>query len=176
MPRGNYRHFLKLFLRGEVDTLILEVREQETDRLRAVIDRFGGDPAQSGFFWFDTVDGKSFAINLGVIQAVHFLWDPTPLPADLTRYDGPIVIALRDRGQKIETDTESPEQVYGFFTELEHGPEVVPFPGFEDEDGETLLIRASEIAYVMAPLYLIEEGRQIVSEELNGSDPNAEDA
>jgi len=176
MPRGNYRHFLKLFLRGEADTLIVEVRQQEVDRLRAVIDRFGDDSDQREFFWFDTVDGKSFAINLSAIQVVHFLWDPSPLPADLTRYDGPIVIALRDRAQKIETNTESPEQVYVFFTELDHGPEVVPFPGFEDEDGEVLLVRASEIAYVMAPLYLIEEGQQIVREELNGSDPNAEDA
>ena len=176
MARGNYRHFLKLFLRGEFDTLIVEVREQETDRLHDIVDRLSGDPAQSEFFWFDTVDGKSFAINLSLLQAVHFLWDPTPLPPDPTRYEGPIVIALRERKQTIDTDTASPEQVFAFFIELEHGPEMVPFPGFEDEDGETLLVRASEIAYVMAPLHLIEEGRLIVRGELDGSDPNAEDA
>jgi hypothetical protein len=176
MARGNYRHFLKLFLRGESDALIVEVREQETDRLSGIVDRLSSDPAQSEFFWFDTVDGKSFAINLSLLQAVHLLWDPTPLPPDPTRYDGPIIIALRERKQTIETDTASPEQVYAFFTELDAGPEVIPFPSFEDEDGETLLVRASEIAYVMAPLHLIEEGRQILKEELEGSDPNAEDA
>jgi hypothetical protein len=176
MARGNYRHFLKVFLRGESDTVIVEVREQEADRLRSVINRVAGDSTDCAFFWFDTVDGKSYAVNLGMVQAVHFLWDPTTLPADLTRYEGPIVIALRDRTEKIEAYTDSPEQLYGFFSELEHGAEGVPFPGFEDEDGETLFVRASEIAYAMAPLHLIDEGRQVVNDELDDTDPDAEDA
>lgn len=176
MPQANYRHFLKLFLRGEADILILEVREQETDRLRTMMDHLDNNAAQSGFFWFDTIDGRSIAINLCVVQAVHLLWDPTPFPADMTRYDGPIIIALRERERKIETDTASPEEVYAFFTELEHSRDGVPFPSFEDEDGETLLVRASEIAYVIAPVDLIVEGRRIMRVELDDSDPNAEDA
>jgi hypothetical protein len=175
MPRGNYRHFLRLLLRGDPEALVVEVRESEADRLRSIIDRFAGESSTCAFFWFDTVDGKSYAVNLGAVQAVHFLWDGTPLPVDLTRYEGPIVISLRDRRERIEAHTDSPEELFGFFSELEQGAEVVPFPSFPDEDGERLFVSASEVVYAMAPVHVIDEGKQKVNEELGDPDAGAED-
>ena len=163
MTKPNYRHFLKLFLKEETSPLIEEIREQESTRLRNVIDQGAQTPNE--FFWFDTVDGKSVAINLALLQGVHFLWEPSPLPPDVTRYEGSIVIALLGRAQRIETHWTSPEQIYDFFTNLQHGPEVVPFHGFEDEDGERLMFRASEVVFTIAPLQVIEEGRVIAAEE-----------
>lgn len=174
MPQGTYRHFLKIFLRGEAEPLIVEVRKQEVDRLQRTLEAASGAPNQIDFFWFDAVDGKTFVVNLRLAQAFHFLWEPS-LPSDQTRYEGPIVIALRGREERLEAGTDSPEQLYVFFTELQHGSDVIPFSGFEDEDGESLIVRASEVAYIMAPLHLVEEGRKIVDRELRGQRPDGED-
>lgn len=174
MPEGNYRHFLKLYLRDEIDPLIEEVRAEEINRLKNIAARCEDEGGPNEFFWFDTVDGKSLVINLRLLQAVHFLWEPTPLPPEPTRYEGAVMIALRGRKEKIETDTEAPEQLYDFFSNLEHGPEVVPFPSFEDEDGERLMFNASEIVFALAPLHLIREGKNIVMAELEDTEDEPE--
>ena len=170
MPQGSYRHFLTFILRGEAERFHVEVRKEVIDRFCLITDETRIVPSLGSFFCFDSVDGKTLAINLCLVQGVHVLWEPS-YAQDLTRHEGPIVIAFRDRLERLEVLTHAPEQLYGFFLELDAGAEIAPFPSFEDEDGERCIVNAREVIYVIAPFHLVEEGRKIVEREMGGDDP-----
>jgi len=158
------RYFLSFLIRNQADPLVCEVRNKETDRLEEMLAKAtSSNPAV--FFSFDTVDGTSVAINLTDVQAVRFLWDPAELPPDTSRDNGMIRICLRGRAELLETDTESPDQLFGLFFDLEHGPDNFPYPSFEDEDGELVQLNAREIVWVMAPTHLLDEGAPSSREE-----------
>ncbi len=166
MPKGSYRHFLKLFLRDETEPLIVEVREPDVKRFTDALEYFGNADGRRSFFCFESVDGRSFAINMGCFQAVHLLWEPSPSPSDRVRHEGPTVVSLRGRKEPIESGESSPEELYSFFLELEEGPENVPFTSFEDEDGERLIFSSSEIVFVTASTQTLDEGRRAVGSDL----------
>jgi hypothetical protein len=162
MPK---QHFLKFIIHNQTDDLLLEVREAEVDRIRNQINDFNGDTSEVRFHWIETVDGKNIIINMACVQAIRILWDAVEFPSDMTRSQGPIVIALRGATEQLKFHTEEPDQIYDLFTNLEHGPDVVPYPMCNDEDGEPIIINAREVVWVMAPTHIIDEGRQIVIEE-----------
>ncbi len=169
MPRGSYRHFLKLFLRDQAEPLIAEVREAEADRFTDALEYFGNAARSRSFFCFESVDGRSIAINMSLIQAIHLLWEPSAAPPDRVHYDGPTVVSLRGREEPIESGESSPDELYSFFLELEEGPESVPFTSFEDEDGERLIFNSSEIVFVTASTHTLHEGRRAVAADLDDS-------
>ena len=174
MPQGSYRHFLKIILRGEAQPLHVEVRKQVIDRFRLITEQTRVAPDPGSFFCFDSVDGKTFAVNLGLVQAVHILWEPSHAE-DLTRYEGPIVVAFRDRKEHSEVHADAPEELYGFFIDLDAGAEIAPFPGFDDEDGERFIVNAREMVYIIAPFHLVEEGRKTVKQEMDDGEPCSDD-
>ena len=168
MPIGSYRHFLKLFLRDETEPLIVEVRESEAERFMDALGNFGNADRSRTFFCFESVDGRSIALNMRLFQATHLLWEPSSAPPDRVRYSGPNVISLRGREEPIESGESSPDELYSFFLELEEGPETVPVTGFEDEDGERLLFNSSEIVFAAASTHTLHEGRRSASADLDG--------
>lgn len=99
------------------------------------------------------------------MQAVRFLWNPAELPPDTSRDEGMIRICLRGRAELLETYTESPDQLFALFFELEQGPGEFPYPSFEDEDGELVQLNAKEVVWVMAPTHLLDEGAPPLPEE-----------
>ncbi len=163
MPKAEYRHFLRLFLRDEAEPLLIEVREQEITRFTNALEWFGGEGRHEPFFCFESVDGRSVALNRSFLQAVHLLFEPASAPPDRLRYEGPTVVALRGRKAHIETGESSPDELYSFFLELESGLQEAPFPSFEDEDGERLIFNSSEIVFVTAPTHTLHEGRQMAN-------------
>jgi len=93
----------------------------------------GVSSTEANFFWFNSIDGRSIIINLSAVQAVRFLWDPAALPPDTTRNEGAIEIMLRGRRKPLQEHTDEPEQLYDLFANLQHGPDVVAYPSFDDE-------------------------------------------
>lgn len=174
MPQGSYRHFLKFTLRGEAEPLHVEVRKEVIDRFKVITQDSRLAPNLGSFFRFDTVDGKTFAINLGFVQGVHILWEPS-FAEDLVRHEGPIVVAFRDRCERHDFLTHAPEQLYVFFLELESGAEAAPFPSFEDDDGELFMVNAREVLYAIAPYHLVEEGRKIVMQDIGDGESSDDD-
>ena len=79
-------YHIRFLLKNQADDLIVEVRKREADRLTERLAT--GAVMRTGFFWFETVDGRSIALNLEDVQAVRFLWDMTSLPSDTVRHDG----------------------------------------------------------------------------------------
>jgi len=159
-------HHIRFLIRNQADDLIVEVRKQEADRLAERLDNGVGEVVRSGFFWFDTVDGRSIAINLEDVQAVRFLWDVAALPSDTVRYDGQLSVYLRGRAAPIEDNTEHLEDVHDLFTNLEFGPETVPYPSLIDEDGELIYFDAREVVMVVAPAHMLQDAeRRIASED-----------
>ena len=158
------RYFLSFLICDQDDPLLCEVRKSESDRLASILAE-ANDSSLTEFFWFKTVDGKSIAINLRFVQVARFLWEPAESPSDTARNEGMVYICLRGRHLPLETYTESPDRLFELFMNLQYGPDVVPFPKFDDEDGETLQLNAREVVWVMAPTHLIEEGEQMVIKE-----------
>ena len=153
-------YHIRFLLKNQADDLIVEVRKSEADRLTERLAT--GAVMRTGFFWFETVDGRSIALNLEDVQAVRFLWDMTSLPSDTVRYDGQLSIYLRGRATPIEDSTAHIEAVYDLFTNLEYGPETVPYPSIVDEDGELIYFDAREVVMVIAPIHMLQEaGRRI---------------
>lgn len=116
-------------------------------------------------FVCDTIEGKYVAINVAQIQATHILWEPSALPEEEKHYEGPIKIFLVNRKSPIIADTEDPGRLFEFFSDLEHGPEVVGrFISFTDEDGEELIINMQQLLYIECPTSLANEGCEMVRE------------
>ena len=89
---------------------------------------------------------------------------------DSKHNEGPIKILLKSRKEFIETYTEDPDELYDFYVDLEHGPDVVgSFIGFTDEDGEELLININELLYIESPRSLTDEGWTMVKKSDIGS-------
>ena len=159
-------HYLRFLIRNRADDLIVEVRKQIVDRLQLRLDSDASQAVRDGFFWFDTVDGRSIAINFEDVQAVRLLWDVAAHPSDTVRYEGRTSIYLRGRAAPIEDNTENLESLYDLFTNLEYGPETVPYPSLIDEDGEPIYLDAREVVMVVAPIHLLQEaGREIARED-----------
>ncbi|WP_300674962.1 hypothetical protein [Desulfoluna sp.] len=160
-----YTYTLKLYLATVEEPVFVNLREKEKDRFTSILSLFGEDGDSSGFFVSDTIDGKCIGVNIQLIQAVNILWEPTVTLDDLTHYDGPIRLLLKNRAEAIETDTETPDELHEFFTMIDLGPEVSGFfAGFTDLDGEELLINTDELVYIEAPSSLIDEGWEIITE------------
>lgn len=143
--------------------LIVEVRKEEAERLRLMLDDCSARSSTTRFFVFDAVDGRSIAINLSDVQAVRFLWDPVDLPPDTKRAEGAIQILLRGREAPLEEYPDSPEQLFDLFANLDYGPEIVPYPSFDDADGEPLQLNANEVVSVVAPTHLLSEGARLAA-------------
>lgn len=159
------RYFLRFLLHGE-DDLLFEVRKKDSDRLRDVLSNATKLESLQEFFWFGAVDGVSVILNLSALQAVRFLWEPAECPSGLKRESGGIRIRLRGRQEDLLVEHAAYlDRLYDFFTNLESGPAVVPFPSFIDEDGEFLQLNAREIVWVIAPTHLLDEGAQIIAKE-----------
>jgi hypothetical protein len=158
-------HHICFLIRNRADDLIVEVRKEIIERLQLRLDSDASRALDGGFFWFDTVDGRSIAINFEDVQAVRLLWDVAAHPSDTVRCEGHISIYLRGRAAPIEDNTEDLESLYDLFTNLEYGPETVPYPCLIDEDGEAIYLDAREVVMVVAPSHLLQEaGRQLARE------------
>ncbi len=168
----SYRHFLKFFLRDEAEPLIVEVPEQEATRFTDALNWLGNEGPP--FFCFESVDGRSLAVNMSFVQAAHLLWEPAAAPSDRLWHDGPIVIALRGREEPVETGVSSPAEVLSLFLELEAGLEASPFTSLEDEDGELLILNRSEIVFATVPSHALSEGRRMAEDDLDDLDDQDE--
>lgn len=158
-------HYIRFLIKDQAD-LIVEVRKREADRLAKRLHDAVGESAREGFFWFDSVDGRSIAINLQDVQAVRLLWDLAELPPDTKRHDDQLSVYLRGRAVPIEDNPENFDDVYDLFTNLEFGPETVIYPKLIDEDGEPIYFDAREIVMVVAPTEMLQEaGRRIARED-----------
>ena len=163
------RYYLRLLIRGQED-LVFEVRKADSDRLDSILQDRSVGSCSIGFFWFETIDGKSVAINLQHLQGVRLLWDASSLDSDTLRYDGPIQISLCGRPDVLEEYTDDADLLYDFFKNLEYGPDTVGFPRFVDEDGETFVFNATEIVWVIAPAHLLAEGARKIADESGDND------
>lgn len=155
------RYFLGFLIRGQQDAAVFEVRQEESTRLGKIIDNRGSS-TETEFFWFKTIDGKSVILNLSDVQAFQFLWEPAAFIPDLLIDEGGVIIKLRGRVEPVETYPAEPDQLYDLFSELQHGPTVVPYPSFIDQDGERLTLNANEVVWIIAPTVLLEEGLKII--------------
>lgn len=166
-------YFLRFLLRNHADDLIFAIREEESARLDAFLNNNEDEKTEATrFFWFSSLDGHSVLVNLTEIQAVRLLWDPAEYPSDSIRYDGPIRILLRGREEPLEEYTNSPEQLHVLFINFEQGALSVPYPGFDDEDGEPLLLNPKEVVWIIAPTHLLDEGADLIAKE-HGFENNA---
>jgi len=154
-------YYLRFLLRDQIEDLIFPVRESEQVRLRSLLYQGDMHPIDTKFFWFDAIDGRGVAINLAQVQAVRYLCDLAALPPDAIHFEGGITIRLRGRLELVNAYPEDAAMLFDFFSNLQYGPEVVPFPYFEDEDGEPFQFNAREIVWVTASKALLDEGGQI---------------
>lgn len=99
------------------------------------------------------------------MQAVRFLWNSAVGATDSIRDEGMIQLLFRGREKPVEAYSESPDQIYDLFTNLQHGPDVVAYPRFEDEDGELFQLNPLELVWISAPTHLLTEGGKRIAEE-----------
>lgn len=161
-----YTFFLKVIFKDAQEPIFIKIRKKETERFERNIESFNKNRELSLFFVCDTIDGKHVGINIAQMQSINILWEPSLHLEDLKYYEGPIKLLLKGRKEMIETNTEDPDELYDFYSDLEHGPDVVgTFVGFTDEDGEKLLININDLLYIESPTSLTDEGWQIVKKK-----------
>lgn len=158
MPK---RFFLKILMTDEEDDLLLEVRENESERIRRIVSDTVCSP-YDGFKWITAIDGRSYCLNLAYVQAIRFLWEPSEGHPDATTYEGMTLIRMRNRREPVETFPE-PVNLYGLFRDLESPND--DFVMFEDEDGEAIGLMPSEVKWVMAPTEQLAQGRREIDED-----------
>ncbi len=145
----------------------MQLKEKEIRRFEGLISELKLSSEDKGFFLGDTVDGRSYAINLQMIQAAHVLMEPSH-PEDYKFYEGPIRILLKGRPEAIETHTEDPDQLYALYDTLQAGPPMTPqFVDYTDEDFEQLYINVSELIYIEAPTRLLDKGYKMIMDDMN---------
>lgn len=151
---------LRLLLAGQ-DDLIFEVPKRECERLKNVL---ATEDPTDGFFWFDTLDGRSVLINTEHLQGARFLWDFIPgVPVSQIDEDDDLHIALVGRELISEPPSEDPKDVYTLFWQLELGGSKTVT--FLDGDGEPFTLIVKQLVYLSAPKQVMDEGRRLVEEE-----------
>ena len=162
----NYTYFLHLYFRTMKDPCTFKIRKKESERFKLNLESHNKNNSLASFFIGDTIEGKCIGINLSLIQTIRLLWEPSTLPEDEERYEGPIKIFLLNRESPILTDTENPEILFDFYRSLEHGPETVgKFVTFIDIDGEEVIINIEELIYIECPKSLTDAGWQMVKSQ-----------
>jgi len=156
--------FLRFVMRDAEQDLIYQVREEESDRLRKVLHE-NHRLDETRFFWFETLKGISVAVNLAYVQGVRPSWDPVESAPNQLRSEEGIRIQFRGRSEPLEEDTEDPDLLFDLFVNLQHGPDVVAAPSFDDEDGESSFINPHELVWISAPTHILKEGERMVMEE-----------
>jgi hypothetical protein len=156
---------LLVFIRGRERPFHFIVEKDDYDRLGRILGQAGA-PMSPSFFWCDTCDARSVIINLHAVQAVRFLWDAQFGSRDQEVRDVSIEIYLRGRDEPVDADTDSPDSIHYFLSQLELDPKMYPFPSFVDSDGEDVYVNSAEIDLVIATKDLIDEGARIALEEL----------
>ena len=151
-------YFIRFLFRDQSESLLCQVLKNESERLELVLNDLNKDL----FFCFDDVQGRTVAVNLEEVQAVQYLWEPVAFGPDILCNDEPVRVKLRGRSEIVESDVGDYEHLADFFFDLQHGPNSVSHPKFEDEDGEWLQFRATEIVWVSAPAHIINEGIELV--------------
>lgn len=159
-PKGNYRHYIQLYMKGIKEPFAIEVPLSEVDRLKRNISDRDFEKIQDFFFICNSLKGKSYAFNLGLIQHANILWEPIEFFEGPKRYEGPIEIYYKDRENSLETDVLEADSLAELFVILEHGPKTCDeyFYLFLDGDGEQVIVQLLEIICVVGPTHLLDEG------------------
>jgi hypothetical protein len=165
----HYTFILEVYFVGIDDLYSYKVRKPESERLNRNLDDATLD-TEYNFFVFETIDGKSVAINLSLIQAIHILWEPSKYPENPTYYDGPIKIGLRNKARSVEANSSDPGELAHLFIILDMLPESqVLYVFFTDENGEEIHINVKELMYIEAPTSVVKEGHDLFRSEEEGS-------
>ena len=169
------QHSIQFLIRDQAEPLVFPVREEVPDRVSRILNAENlADELR--FFWFETLGGESVVLNLADVQAVRYLADPdedasSALPDDAEPGNGPVRIKLRRRPVPLYERARRPEEIFDLFTDLEHGPDAVAYPGFIDGDGELIQLNPYEVVWVTAPTRLLQEGERIAAEDAGEETP-----
>lgn len=175
------KHCLLILLRDVAEDLVLHVDEAESERLRSRL-AMHDVTEPGGFHGCETVEGRSYILNLAYVQGVRFLWDVdyakvvaaengsgaandeiAPEEGGEEEDYGPMLIKFRDRAEPLDVGLPDADDAYTLFWQLELDSDINPT--FIDADGEPFFLVASEIQWIEAAAGLLEEGRRIVEAE-----------
>ncbi|MCA7014570.1 helix-turn-helix transcriptional regulator [Dickeya dadantii] len=173
----NCTWFVKLYLRGHQDSLVLPISAADKRRFYAYFQE-KAYPGVERFFVFDS-DRHRYALNTREVAFHQFLFEPlVPVSNDENAneeddYYYNVLITLENGGPVIGLSVESDEpededtgdlgQLEAFFGMLECDPEPTERYVITDIDGEDAFIRMGSIAMVKVSLEVLEP----VGDEIN---------
>lgn len=157
-------HFFKFILKGYTKDLVTEVRESDINRLKEILFNYEVRAVNFDYFWFHSINGRSYAINLSYVQAVSYLWEPVDAPPDTMRDEGAIELYFAGKQEPLIIDGADKDTLYDLFYDLELKSAKMSCPLLIDDDGEEIQFFAREIVYVTAPSHMISEGEKIALE------------
>ena len=153
-------HSVALFLRGMSECLVIDVREEESRRLRIALAAMDANEQTLGFFRLRTLDSRVLVVNLSKIQLARLLWDRVTSPPDMTVDEGEQIRAYFDgRGWVDLGYTEEPIALYYAIERLETMVDSQSFVGYDDEDGEDVFISPVDLVCLSVPAWLFQEGK-----------------
>lgn len=165
------RHTLKVLLRGHQSSLFFPVEPGDMDRLFRAVQDEAPEASGATFIVFDS-DALRVAINLQAAVFLHFLWDPAigtvDKPADDSEESSAQAVqvffnenssaitvgAIAEAGADVDSDR---NYLNSIFLRLDTGG-AEPNERFhiDDEDGESVFLRAGDISLLTAPLWVVE--------------------
>lgn len=161
-----YQHFTLLYCIGRKDPFLIAMRRDDAIRLQELLQ--SSAKGQYRFFCCDTVDGKTIALNLSCLQAIHFRFEPSAFPEDMKRYSGGIKVFLRERKEPIKLSPGAPDQVSAFIAYLETGadPEEL-YLALTDSEGEQLMVNIAELVLIEVPSHIVIEGERELTADVD---------
>ncbi len=167
----HYTYILTVYFKGMEEPCIFHVRKKASERFLNCLDSLYSKAFHSSFNC-STLGGRTVSINLEQVQASHIQWQPTKIPEEETRHDGPIKVFLSNRKAPVELEPMDSEGLYEFFFQLENYiEEDYPFKGFKDIDDELIMFRTKEILYAECSKHMFDEGWQTVNEQEESEEP-----
>ncbi|WP_111748670.1 hypothetical protein [Salinisphaera orenii] len=163
---GDYDLSIALHFQGNVPSRSYLVEQPQHEYMWSSLCHYG-TTTQPAFIHLPTREGVELLVNLGALVYAHFLYDPrNSLPVPEHSYTG-VEIGLLDCSEPLQASSDDELDIADLFTEFPtaDGPE--PEAGctaFRDADGEYIVLRKPQVAYIQASSDIVAAGEREMAE------------
>lgn len=152
------KYSLRFLIDGISDFLVYRVEKEDSERLKKMLAQPESKIRNSPFFFFSTKNGLTVALSVPDIHLVNFLWDPpTTVFHSEEEIEDVVTVYFRRRTRPYQTGISTPRDLGRLFFYLDSvDMEEEPFLYFDDEDGEEVALRPSQVVLLTAPSRFVE--------------------
>ena len=156
--RDNNIYTPVFYFNGKSKPLNMLVSNEQLDYICQSFNGYVSSSLSDEYFrCIETLDGAYVTLNFSHVCAIHFLVDKYFVPHEPEEYEGRTIFGLHKNNNILEISTFNKREEMDCHQLLESGDNTYPFLHITDEDNELLVVRKSEIAYMISDIKITEE-------------------